>query len=82
VLDAATLHFVIKNNVPQYSRLQSHSNPSKDQIGGFGLANTSKRLQLLYPDKHELSVQQSDSEFIIDLRVELDLAPIPKGVTV
>lgn len=80
VLDDATLHFVIKNNVPPYSRLQSHTNPSKGQIGGFGLANTSKRLQLLYPDKHELSVQQSESEFVIDLRLELDLAPMSKGV--
>lgn len=82
VLDDTTLHFVIKNNIPPHARLQSRTGSSKEQVGGFGLANTSKRLHLLYPDKHELSVQQGESEFIVDLRLELDLAPLPRGAVV
>lgn len=71
VLDRNTLHFKIKNNIPQNTR-QSPPRASKEKVGGFGLSNTSKRLQLLYPNKHKLSVQQTESEFSVDLELELD----------
>ena len=60
-----------KNNIPQNTR-QSPPRAREEKVGGFGLSNTSKRLQLLYPDKHKLSVQQTESEFSVDLELELD----------
>jgi hypothetical protein len=73
VLDQNILYFKIKNNIPQHTR---QSRAREEKVGGFGLSNTSKRLQLLYPDKHKLSVQQSDSEFSVDLELELDSANV------
>lgn len=67
-----TLYFKIKNNIPQNARTQNRMRNEK--IGGFGLSNTSKRLQLLYPDRHKLSVQQTESEFSVDLELILDPA--------
>lgn len=75
VLDQNTLYFKIKNNIPPHAR-QSPRRSSEGRIGGFGLSNTSKRLQLLYPDKHRLSVQQTESEFSVDLELELDPADV------
>ncbi|SEI38676.1 Histidine kinase [Dyadobacter sp. SG02] len=74
VLDQNTLYFKIKNNIPQHTR--QNPRPREERVGGFGLSNTSKRLQLLYPDKHRLSVQQTESEFSVDLELELDAANV------
>lgn len=71
-LNYNTLYFKIKNNIPQNARTQNRMRNEK--IGGFGLSNTSKRLQLLYPDRHKLSVQQTESEFSVDLELILDPA--------
>lgn len=69
------LHFSIKNNIPPSSRPPKVANAG-EKVGGYGLSNTSKRLRLLYPDKHKLSVQRSETEFSVDLEVELDAANI------
>ncbi|MFT3935649.1 MAG: sensor histidine kinase [Chitinophagaceae bacterium] len=37
----------------------------------IGLENTSNRLQLLYPSKHELLIKQDDKEFIVSLKIDL-----------
>ncbi|WP_211227102.1 sensor histidine kinase [Terrimonas ferruginea] len=39
--------------------------------GGIGLQNVRKRLQLLYPGRHELQMQQEEEVFIINMKVEL-----------
>ncbi|SDF78847.1 GHKL domain-containing protein [Dyadobacter soli] len=75
VLDNNTLYFKIKNNIPSHTR-QSRPRANDERVGGFGLSNTSKRLQLLYPDRHKLSVQQTESEFSVDLEIELDPANV------
>jgi two-component system, LytTR family, sensor kinase len=75
-LNQNTLHFNIKNNIPPNARPQSLTKLSGEKVGGFGLSNTSKRLQLLYPGKHKLSVQQNESEFTVDLELELELAKV------
>jgi sensor histidine kinase YesM len=40
-----------------------------DESGGFGLENIRKRLTLLYPDKHELSISPSSDIFSIRLTI-------------
>ena len=41
------------------------------QNGGIGLENVKKRLQLLYPDHHQLDIQFKDNEFLVALAIEL-----------
>ncbi|TRZ42437.1 sensor histidine kinase [Robertkochia solimangrovi] len=43
----------------------------KDKTGGIGLNNVKRRLSLLYPDRHELSINQQNDHFIVDLNIEL-----------
>ncbi|GAB2985305.1 hypothetical protein GCM10027049_24850 [Mucilaginibacter puniceus] len=46
------------------------SDPEKDK-SGIGLENVKQRLQLQYPDRHELVIRESGKEFFIHLTVRL-----------
>jgi sensor histidine kinase YesM len=39
---------------------------------GIGIKNVEKRLALLYPGKHELSITNEDEVFIVNLKIELE----------
>ncbi len=43
-----------------------------DKNSGIGLANLTKRLELLYPNKHEFNVTKRDNKFIALLRIDFD----------
>ncbi len=49
----------------------------KDGTGGVGLANVQKRLQLLYPGKHQLVIDRDTDEFKIELTLTLDENQVP-----
>lgn len=42
---------------------------SSSKIGGFGLENVQKRLQLLYPQKHLLKIIKENSTFKVELQI-------------
>ena len=42
--------------------------------GGIGLMNVQRRLELLYPGKHDLDIQAGDKQFDIHLRLHLKAA--------
>ncbi len=58
------LHFIVKNKFED-------SKAIKDKTSGIGLANVKRRLELLYPGKHKLTIDKKDGWFIIDLMITL-----------
>jgi two-component system, LytTR family, sensor kinase len=40
-----------------------------ETVGGFGLSNIQRRLRLLYPDRHELHIQQEDQKYKVELSI-------------
>lgn len=56
--------FVIKNSKPKL--------PNKKLNGGIGLTNVRRRLELLYPQKHELKIENKQDEFDVSLSIKLD----------
>ena len=44
---------------------------SKDGVGGIGLENVKKRLAILYPEKHELEISETDTIFKVILHLKL-----------
>jgi hypothetical protein len=47
------------------------ANEIKSDRQGIGISNVSKRLELLYKNKHELQVREEEEVFVVDLKVEL-----------
>lgn len=47
------------------------SRQEEDSTGGIGIENTKTRLHLLYPEKHQLTISDTDEHFTIDLNLTL-----------
>jgi hypothetical protein len=60
--DPERIYFKVHNSYHPKSELD----PEKDSHG-IGLENVRKRLELLYPDQHELSIQVSEHDYFVSL---------------
>jgi two-component system LytT family sensor kinase len=60
------LYFDVYNSI----HFKTDNDPEKNK-SGIGLENVKRRLELLYPDKHELTIRQNAREFFIHLSVTL-----------
>ncbi len=49
---------------------KAQNDPENDR-SGIGLANVKKRLELLYPGKHTLTITENAKEFIVKLNIQL-----------
>ena len=58
--------FSVANTVDYSSKKNS------DPVGGIGLKNVRRRLELLYPDKYQLSITEDDGWFRVELRLEVE----------
>lgn len=62
-----SLVFEIQNNKSKVSQ-----EISKSKSGGVGLVNVKRRLELIYPGRHKLSIQENKELFSIYLYIELN----------
>jgi sensor histidine kinase YesM len=58
------IQFSVQNSIPEKVF-------SKDEIGGIGLKNVRRQLELIYPEKHELIVNFGENQFDISLNIEI-----------
>lgn len=63
--DKGILNFSCKNSYLPQSNVDNLSN-------GIGLENVKKRLQLLYPEAHELSIEKNENIYEVRLSVDLN----------
>lgn len=63
-LKDSELNFQVKNSVNRKSE-------SPDKIGGIGLSNVKKRLELLYPNNYELVIHHNEDHFDVLLKIHL-----------
>jgi sensor histidine kinase YesM len=50
--------------------INKSENSGKDKIGGIGLQNIKRRLELIYPGEHSMEIKTEDNKFIIKLIIE------------
>jgi len=54
------------------NRVARRENLVNKEQGGIGIKNVEKRLNLLYPDKHQLMFTETGELFSVDLKIDLD----------
>ena len=55
------IHFSIENNKGSLHRRD---------VGGIGLANAQRRLELAYPQKHTLAIEETDSSYVVKITIQ------------
>ncbi len=60
----STIEFYCKNFIT------SPNQYTKDDVGGIGLQNIKRRIELLYPKKHILEINKTETEFNVYLKLE------------
>lgn len=58
-----TFYFVLENDFDKTE--------TKKDFGGIGLENIKKRLQLLYPNQHDLKISTFENSFKVELKINL-----------
>jgi two-component system LytT family sensor kinase len=61
-VDSKKLYFEVENKVSQHQ---------KDKSSGIGLMNVHRRLQLIYPSKHELTIENDGKQYRTKLTIQL-----------
>jgi LytS/YehU family sensor histidine kinase len=59
------IDFKVENSVPQLKQVEK-------KVGGIGLENLKRRLDLLYPGKHSLTLENSGDHFKAELKLEYE----------
>ena len=59
------LNFLLENNKGQVDSIEKGDNK------GLGLGNVKRRLELLYPGRHDLVIQDRGKDFIVNLQLQL-----------
>lgn len=62
-----TIHFRLQNSKP----FNMVGQPISEYKGGIGLANVKRRLEILYPERHQLAITNLKDRFEIDLSIDL-----------
>lgn len=62
-----TLYFDVYNSI----HIKQANDPEQDH-SGIGLENVKQRLQLLYPNRHELIIRENANDFFVHLTLELE----------
>ncbi|WP_461151859.1 sensor histidine kinase [Spirosoma pulveris] len=60
----SAIDLLVKNSYSPASK-----NDEADKSGGMGLQNVQKRLALLYPGKHDLTIEEDNDYFMVRLRI-------------
>jgi sensor histidine kinase YesM len=73
-----SLHITIEGPVMTMKLLNSKpATGSSNHKPGIGIENVRKRLDLLYPGKHELVIREEEEIFIVTLKMELEAVNAP-----
>lgn len=59
------------NQILHFYLLNFKKDRMKDSTSGIGIDNVKKRLEILYPKKYELNINESETEFVVDLKIDL-----------
>lgn len=66
------INITIENGNLRYESVNSIAKTTPASNGGVGLSNVRKRLNIIYPSKHKLHIHSDNSEYKVQLTLELN----------
>jgi LytS/YehU family sensor histidine kinase len=72
-LSFVTINISVANNLLAL-KVENSNHTSvieKDKASGIGLVNVKRRLDLLYPDKHQLDIIETEKIYSVELQIKL-----------
>lgn len=69
--DPIKINIIANQKILHFSVSNKKSAANKDAIGGVGLNNVERRLQLLYPDRYKLNIVNSSTHYTTELMLDL-----------
>jgi len=69
--DPIKINIIANQKILHFSVTNKKSTANKDAIGGVGLNNVERRLQLLYPDRYKLNIVNSATHYTTELMLDL-----------
>ncbi|MBL7742756.1 MAG: histidine kinase [Chitinophagaceae bacterium] len=66
------IHIGIENGSLRYESVNSVNGSHASASGGVGLSNVKKRLEIIYPAKHELHIHSDEREYRVQLTLQLN----------
>lgn len=71
-----SIDIAVKEHLLHYKIVNSKKESDAFQRYGDGMENVKKRLQFLYPGKHELRITDQVDFFVVSLQIDLDRDPV------
>jgi len=69
--DPIRINIIANQKILHFSITNKKSNANKDQMGGVGLNNVERRLQLLYPERYKLNIVNSTTHYTSELMLDI-----------
>jgi LytS/YehU family sensor histidine kinase len=63
-VDKELIHCTLENSKPE-----KPANGNNKKVGGIGLENVQKRLEMIYPNNHSLKIKETDETFRVDIDI-------------
>ncbi|RAU81571.1 sensor histidine kinase [Pontibacter arcticus] len=65
------MHLRVENDTLYFTVFNQKNKDQKDKTGGIGLTNVRRRLELLYPEKYNLTITEEEHTFKVALTLQL-----------
>lgn len=69
--DPIRINIIANQKILHFSVTNKKSNANKDHVGGVGLNNVERRLQLLYPERYKLNIVNSATHYTSELMLDI-----------
>ncbi|MCX2478723.1 sensor histidine kinase [Pedobacter sp. MC2016-15] len=69
--DPIRINIIANQKILHFSITNKKNNANKDNIGGVGLNNVERRLQLLYPERYKLNIVNSATHYTSELMLDI-----------
>lgn len=69
--DPIKINIIANQKILHFSVSNRKSNSNRDAVGGVGLNNVERRLELLYPDRYKLNIVNSATHYYTELILDL-----------